>query len=243
MARVAAGNKDNVDTRQIVQHGGPVTNFVIDGLGIAVVLGHGRIPDGDIEIILVADARHLDHHLLRRDGKVRAVGEIVGDGWQQFDGVRAEDRKFTDVLVPHLDGQRIVRIGLGSVAELMAAHGVMWRTGEIHRFEIGSYRATSETEHTQHTSGTKDQAALIAAANCYPCTAAFSAGGDGIRFSRQLRGFGGDAGHRRAEAVPVGARPEIDFYGSGVVVSLHPRDATSLHDFVDDHLGGDGLAL
>src|SRR5947209_4508102 len=50
-----------------------------------------------------------------------AVGIVIGARRDQLDSVRAEHSQVTDVLVPKGQIPTVVRIGLGSIAELVAA--------------------------------------------------------------------------------------------------------------------------
>ena len=56
--------------------------------------------------------------------EMRAVGVVVGPGRNQLDGVGAEDGQVADVPLPLRQVPAVVGIGLGAVAELMAAEGI-----------------------------------------------------------------------------------------------------------------------
>ena len=52
---------------------------------------------------------------------MRTLIGVVRTRRNQFDRVYAEDRQVADVLVEHLDRERVVGIHLGTISELMAA--------------------------------------------------------------------------------------------------------------------------
>ncbi len=130
MAGIAAGHEDGIDARQLAEHFAPFLEREFHGLGVGVIAVHGGIPDPHVEPVGIGEARHLDHHLHGRQRKVRAVGGIVGARRDQLDGVGAEDDEVANVLLPHGDGPAIVGVGLGAVAQLVAAQGVPGRGGE-----------------------------------------------------------------------------------------------------------------
>ncbi len=79
---------------------------------------------------------------------MRALIGVVRTRRYQFDRVRAEDRQVAYVLVVHLDRERIVRIHLGAVSELMAA-----------QLQAGRSRSLEFVFHLQNASALHPQIA------------------------------------------------------------------------------------
>ena len=131
VAGVAAGDEDGVDPRQLLEDVGPFVEGRLHGRGLGVVGIHRRVPDPDVEPVLVQQPRHLDHHLHLRQWEMRAVGRVVGARRQQLDRVGAEDRQVADVLLPHRHRPGVVRIRLRAIAELMSAQAVLRSAGDV----------------------------------------------------------------------------------------------------------------
>ena len=104
---------------------------MLDRPGIGVIGVHRRIPDPDVEAVVGADPGHAGHHLQRRQRKMGAVGGVVGTGRDQLDGVGAEDGQLADVPLPLRQVPGVVRVGLGTIAKLMAAERILGRRGQV----------------------------------------------------------------------------------------------------------------
>ncbi len=181
---VAAGDEDGVDAGKLAEDFAPFAERRLHGGGVRVVGIHGRIPDPAFEAVLLGEARHLDHHLHGREGKVRAIGGIVGAGRNQLDGVGAEDGEVADVAFPHRDAPGVVGVGLGAVAQLMAAQRVFRRGLNIERAGKGD-RIAAHFEGAQQAADAEEDAALVVADDLDAGRAAVVEGAQAIAFGGQ----------------------------------------------------------
>ena len=116
--------------RQLREHLAPLAQGGLDGLRVGVILVHRRIPDPDVQAVGIGEPGHALHHLHRRPREVRAVGIVVRAGRNQLDGIAAEDRQVAEVLLPDRQVPGVVGIGLGAVAELVAAQRILGGGGQ-----------------------------------------------------------------------------------------------------------------
>ena len=235
VAGIAAGHEDGVDPRQPLEDLGPFLDREVDRRRVGVVLVHRRIPDPDVEAVLVGDARHLDHHLDRRQGKVRAVGVVVRARRNELDGVVAEDRQVADVLLPHRDGPAVVGVGLGPVAELMAAQRRRRRGREPQRRRDGE-GAAIHAQLAEQASDAEEDAAFVGARHGHLCSRA-AAGRDelkpfGAGFGKTCR-RGPGAARQASDAANVDRRPS-----GGRARGHRQRDQGALLHLFDQHLHG-----
>ncbi len=184
MAGVAAGDEDGIDAGQLAENVAPLLKRSGDGGRVRVVPVHRGIPDPALEAVLLGQARHLDHHLHRRQGKVRAVGGIVGTRRDEFDGVGAEDGQVADVAFPHGDAPAVVGVGLGAVAQLMAAQRILGRGAEIERAGQSNGIAT-HLECAQQAADAEQHAALVVAGDLDPGRAAVVERAQPVALGRQ----------------------------------------------------------
>ena len=124
MTRIAARHKHRVNPWQLFENFAPFLERKLHRLRVRIIQVHGRIPDPDLQTELVRHPRHGDHHLHRRERKVGAGRIVVRARRNQLDGIAAKHHEIAKVLLPALDVPRIVRIGLGSVTELVSAQPV-----------------------------------------------------------------------------------------------------------------------
>ena len=124
VAGIAAGNEHRVQPGQLAEDVVPFLEGRGDRRGIGIVPVHRRIPDPDVEAVVVEQARHADHHLEWRAGKVGALGVVVRPRRNQLDRVGAEDRQVADVPFPLGKVPAVVGVGLGPVAKLVAAERI-----------------------------------------------------------------------------------------------------------------------
>jgi hypothetical protein len=119
VAGVAARHEDGVNPREGADHAGPLLEREFDGLGIAVVLIEGRVPDPDIDPVLVRHLGNPRHHLDLRPREVRAVGIVVRAGRKNLHRVGTEDDHIAHVAFPLRQVPAGIGIGLGPVGHLM----------------------------------------------------------------------------------------------------------------------------
>ena len=131
MARIAARHKDRVNPRQFLENFSPFVERERHRGRLGILPIHRRIPNPDVETVLVRQPRHGNHHLHRRQWKVRTAGVVVRPRRNQLDGIAAEHDEVADVLFPSRHVPRVVRVGLGPVAELVAAQPVRRRRRDI----------------------------------------------------------------------------------------------------------------
>ncbi len=225
---VAAGDEDGVDAGELPEDLAPFAERRLDGGGLRVVGVHGGIPDPAFEAVLLGEARHLDHHLHGREGKVRAIGGIVGAGRNELDGVGAEDGEVADVAFPHRDAPGVVGIGLGAVAQLMAAQGVFGRGLNIERAGEGD-RIAAHFEGAQQAADAEEDAAFVVADDLDAGRAAVVEGAQAIAFGGQ-----GSAGRGALDG-------DDGLTGAGIGGDGRPGDAGAFANGIDEQ--GHGFAL
>ncbi len=93
-----------------------------------------------------------------------AVVVVVRARRDQFDGVGAEDDEVANVLFPHRRGPGVVGVGLGAVAELMAADGNL-RRGDDAQAVVEIEPLAGHVQFAQKVSGSKEHAAIVVAAD------------------------------------------------------------------------------
>ena len=90
---------------------------------------------------------------------MRAVGVIVGTGRDQLDGIGAEDRQLADVALPLGQVPGVVRVGLGTIAELMTAERILGCRGQVeplrqrHLARAHAQRAQEPADAEEHPAG------------------------------------------------------------------------------------------
>ena len=131
MPGVAARHEDGVDPRQLLEDLGPFGQCVLDGPGIGVIGIHRRVPDPDVQAVVGADLDMPAIISSGGSGKVGAVGGVVRARGDQLDGVGAEDGQIADISLPLRQVPGVVGVGLGTIAELVAAERIPWRRRQL----------------------------------------------------------------------------------------------------------------
>ena len=124
VAGISSGDKHRIDPGKLSEHLRPFPDRRFHGLGVGIILVHCRIPDPDIEPVVVGQLRHPGHHPQRRQRKVRAVGVVIRAGRDQFNRVGAKDDQIPIVLLPGGQVPGVVGMCLRTVTELMPAQWV-----------------------------------------------------------------------------------------------------------------------
>lgn len=183
LSRIASRNEDGINSRQLPEDLAPFTQRELDRRRIAIVLVECRIPDPDIETILITDPRHLDHHAHRRQRKMGTVTVVIGPWRHQLDRIGSPDRQIANILLPHRDIPGIIGVGLRSVAELMAPQRILWRGGYI---EWDGQRDTIRRhfESPQQMADPKENSTRIVAADRYLLLTGSAAGSNRIALGR-----------------------------------------------------------
>ena len=131
VSRISARHKHRVDARQLLKHLAPFVQRELHGFRIGVVFIQRRIPDPDIQAVLVQQSRHLHHHLHRRQREQRAVTRVVRARRNQFSRVGSKNCQIADVLLPKRYRPPIVRIGFRPITELVAAQRILRRGSNV----------------------------------------------------------------------------------------------------------------
>src|SRR5438128_9863012 len=95
---------------------------------------------------------------------MRTVGIVIRARRDQLDRVGAEHGQVADVLLPEREIPAVVRIRLGSIAELMAANGVLGGGSNAEIVGKG-YLASSQMHFAQQPADAKQHSARIVADN------------------------------------------------------------------------------
>jgi len=207
---IAAGDKDGVDAGQSLEHISPFLNGRFDGVGIAVVLVHCRIPDRDIEPVAVSDARHFNHHAGGRQRKVRAVWQIVGARRHELDDIGAENRQVANVLVPHVDGPSVIGVGLGAISKLVAADGIVRTAGAFEQIRVNLGSLPREDDGAEQLADAEKESALVRAEDGNPAAVGVASGLQGKALGGQRVVCCGQSGHGLAELARSRTRTGVD---------------------------------
>jgi hypothetical protein len=120
VAGIAAGHQNRVNPREGADHTGPLFEREFNGLGISVVLIEGRVPDPDVDPVLVRHLGNPRHHLNLRPREVRTVGIVIGARWKNFHRVGTENDHIAHIAFPLGQVPAGIGVGLGPVSHLMA---------------------------------------------------------------------------------------------------------------------------
>ena len=99
-------------------------------------------------------------HVDLRQRKVRTVGGVVGSRWDEFNGVGAEDSEIADVLFPHRNIPRVVRVRLRPIAKLMAPQRDL-RSGDDREVSRRLQIAARHPQLTEQAADAEEHSALI----------------------------------------------------------------------------------
>ena len=97
MARVSARHEHSVESRHAMEEIVPGREFLRHHGRISIVLLECRVPQPDVEAVLVAKPRHTHEHLDRRKRKMGTVGGVVRPRWDELDAVAAKNRQLANV--------------------------------------------------------------------------------------------------------------------------------------------------
>ena len=98
---------------------------LLERLGILVILKEERVPDGNINVQVVAPARSGENHCQPVDLEVRGLGTVIDARGQHLNSVGAKEREIQNFLLHLPDSKVIVRVGLGTETDLMHSHLVV----------------------------------------------------------------------------------------------------------------------
>ena len=145
VAGIAARHEHRVQPRQLFKHLAPLAQREFHGPGIRVFLVQRGIPEPHVQSVIVEQPGHAAQHLQRREGKMRAGFGIVRTRRNQLHRVAAKDGQVANILLPDSQIPRVIRMGLGTITELMPAKLVSWSAGD---FEIRRQRDAA-VDHPQ----------------------------------------------------------------------------------------------
>src|SRR5262249_47402973 len=138
----------------------PFVQRCFDRLRIGIVTVQRREPNPDIQAVGISKGRHSHHHFRGRQWKMRTVGSIIRTRRYQFDSIASENSEIAEILLPDGHIPRIIRIALGTIAELVTTQGIFWRAREIQTI-CQSHVASLHVQFTQESSDAKQYASRI----------------------------------------------------------------------------------
>ena len=150
VAGIAARHKNRVDARQLLKHFAPFLQREVHCFRIRVIFVQRRIPDPNIQTVLVQQARHF--HQLGRVG--------------------SEDSEIADILFPKRDRPSVIRIGFRTIAELVAAQRVLRRGGDVQIVRDGDL-STTHVHLAQQPANPEQHAPRVVGGNRYTAATSF----------------------------------------------------------------------